>query len=244
MKPASFFLITLTSFALSCSDLGDPKRYTSPTGPPDPLNHVPGRVIVGFVTSVDFQFIASFISELNLEPLNIQADSAFSVWIQVDLGDVNQYLAKLEQDSAVLWADQRGYEGGDPQKSYLLARFRGTVKPEYAVALINSIVGISWKRTVFSPRSALIKVQIGREQQWIDSLKTYPFVTWAELDYFGTYNHLGCVLPNKAMEPTDQGRWCHGFYRAMQKPLAMWRRSPGRVAAITNILPPRLIAGR
>ena len=244
MKSASFFLIILTSLALSCSDLGDPKLYSNPTGPPDSLNYVPGRVIVGFVASVNFQFIASFISGLNLEPLNIQADSAFSVWIQVDSGEVNQYLVKLQQDSAVLWADQRGYEGGDPQKSYLLARFRGTVKPEYAVALINSIVGISWKRTVFSPRSALIKVQIGQEQQWIDSLKTYPFVTWAELDYFGTYNHLGCVLPNKAMEPTELRKCSQGLVEAMQKRLAMYRRWLGTAGASAIILPPRLIAGR
>jgi len=244
MKSASFFLIILTSLALSCSDLGDPKLYSNPTGPPDSLNYVPGRVIVGFVASVNFQFIASFISGLNLEPLNIQADSAFSVWIQVDSGEVNQYLVKLQQDSAVLWADQRGYEGGDPQKSYLLARFRGTVKPEYALALINSVGGISWKRTVFSPRSALIKVQIGQEQQWIDSLKTYPFVTWAELDFFGTYNQLGCVLPNKAMEPTEQGKCCQSFFQAREKRSAVCRRLPGVAGASTNILPPRLIADR
>jgi hypothetical protein len=214
MNLASFFLIILTSFGLSCSDLGDPKRYTNPIGLPDSLNYVPGRVIVGFVDSVNFQFIASFISGLNLEPINIQADSAFSVWIQVESGDVNQHLARLQQDSAVLWADQRGYEGGDPEKSYLLARFRGTVKPEYAVALINSVGGLSWKRTIFSPRSALIKVQIGREQQWIDSLKTYPFVRWAELDYF-TYSHLGCVPPNNAMKPTEQGEKWQGLFEAM-----------------------------
>jgi hypothetical protein len=46
------------------------------------------------------------------------------------------------------------------------------------------------------------------------------------------------------MEPTDQGRWCHGFYQAVQELSVKCGHWPGRVAASTNILPPRLIAGR
>jgi len=46
------------------------------------------------------------------------------------------------------------------------------------------------------------------------------------------------------MEPTEQGRCYHGFYQAMQDLLVMRRHSPGLAAAITNILPPRLIADR
>jgi hypothetical protein len=50
--------------------------------------------------------------------------------------------------------------------------------------------------------------------------------------------------PNKAMKPTEQGQRCQGLFEAMQKRLAMRRRLPGLAAACTNILPPRLIAGR
>jgi hypothetical protein len=128
----------------------------------------------------------SFIDALRLEPINIYADSSFTVWIQVDSGRVDQHLARLQQDSAVVWADQRGYEGGDPQKSYLLASFRGTVREAYALALITSIEGLSWKKTLVSPRIALIKVDVGQERQWVDSLQTYPFILWAELDYIIT----------------------------------------------------------
>ena len=56
----------------------------------------------------------------------------------------------------------------------------------------------------------------------------------------------GCEarVPNKAMKPTEQGGCCEGLFEAMRKRLAMCNQSPGLVAAGTNILPPRLIAGR
>jgi len=46
------------------------------------------------------------------------------------------------------------------------------------------------------------------------------------------------------MEPTDQGGCCQDLIEAMQKRLAMCKQMPGLAAAITIILPPRLIAGR
>jgi hypothetical protein len=50
--------------------------------------------------------------------------------------------------------------------------------------------------------------------------------------------------PNKAMEPTEQGGCCHGFFQALRKRSVRCRRLPGLAGASTNILPPRLIAGR
>ncbi len=54
----------------------------------------------------------------------------------------------------------------------------------------------------------------------------------------------GCGSPNKAMEPTEQGGCGQGIFQAKQKRLAMYRRWLGTGAACTDILPPRLIAGR
>jgi hypothetical protein len=51
-------------------------------------------------------------------------------------------------------------------------------------------------------------------------------------------------VPNKAMKPTEQGQCCQGVVEAMQKRSVKCRHSPGLVAANTDILPPRLIAGR
>ena len=185
MKPAILFLIVAMAFVVSCGDLGEPKRDTNPISPPSSLNYVPGRVAIGFVDSVNYAFIASFISGLSLEPLSIYADSSFSMFVQVDSGNVIYHLERLQQDSAVAWAQQTGFppNGGDPMKHYLLVHFHGTVTFEYALALIRSIAGISWKSTLQTSRSALVKVEVGQEHQWIDSLKTYPFVRWADLDY-------------------------------------------------------------
>jgi hypothetical protein len=193
MKPPVFSLVVIfiASMLLSCNDIGEPRPETNPLIPIKPPNtpgrpiYAAGQVAVGFVDSVNYPFIFSFINGLNLTPININADSSFSVWIQVDSGKVSDLLARLQQDSAIAWADQRGYpmDDGDPQKEYLLAHFRGTVTVDYALALIRSIPGISWKKTLFSSRSALIGVPVGQETRWVDSLKTFSFVRWAELNY-------------------------------------------------------------
>jgi hypothetical protein len=193
MKFPVFSLVAIftASILLSCNDIGEPKPETNPIKPIKPPNtpgepiYAPGQVVVGFADSVNYPFIFSFIKGLNLTPINIDADSSFSVWIQVDSGRVSDLLGRLQQDSAVAWADQRGYpmDDGDPQKEYLLAHFRGTVNVDYALALIRSVPGISWKKTLFSSRSAVIGVPVGQETRWVDSLKTFSFVRWAELNH-------------------------------------------------------------
>jgi len=147
---------------------------------------MPGEVSVEFQDSVNAVFIRSFINEFKLTPINITADSLFHFWIQVDSGQVNNYLTRLQQDTAVVSVDQRYYYLGDPQKVYLYAYFRGTVNVNYALALIHSIKGISWKATIISPRSALIGVPIGQEQQWITVFQKYTFVKNADLLYILT----------------------------------------------------------
>jgi hypothetical protein len=184
-------IIFIASILLSCNNIGERKSETNPIrppstpNPPGSLTYVPGQVVVGFVDSVKYYFILSFINGLNLTPMNIDADSSFGVWIQVDSGKVSDFLARLQRDSAIAWADQRGYPmgDGDPQKEYLLAHFRGTVTVDYALALIHSIPGISWKMTLLSPPSAVVRVPIGQEARWIDSLKTFSFVRWADLNH-------------------------------------------------------------
>lgn len=166
----------------------DGERYNfvvSRKPPPIDQYYVPGEVVVGFADSLNYTFINSFVTSLNLTPIDIAADSSFSVWIQVDSGQVSDHITRLEADSAVAWAQQRGYpfDDRDTQKAYIIARFRGTVSETYAIALIENIHGLTWKSTLFSPRWAVIAVPIGHEQQWIDILEQYPCVQYAELNY-------------------------------------------------------------
>jgi hypothetical protein len=142
-----------------------------------------GQVMVEFQDSVNYLFIRSFINEFKLTPIIINADSSFSMWIQVDSGQVNNYLTRLQQDTAVVRADQRDYYQGDPQKVYILSYFKGTVKINYALALIHSIGGISWKATTISERFALIGVPIGQEQFWASVFLRFSFVKNAKLLY-------------------------------------------------------------
>jgi hypothetical protein len=166
---------------LSCGDMGEPVWATARGFPYGPF-HVPGQVVIGFVDSVNAPFIVSFIDGLHLRPIWIAADSAFSVWIQVDSGTVSEHMARLQQDSALAWVQERGYSGGDPGKTCLLARFNGAVTVGHALALIQSIPGLSWKSTILTPRSALVEVEVGQEEHWVDLLKAYPFVKYADLN--------------------------------------------------------------
>lgn len=187
----SLVVIFIALMLLSCNDIGEPTSEANPITPIRPPNtpvgplYVPGQVVVGFVDSVNYPFILSFINGLSLRPININADSSFSMWIQVDSGRVSDFLARLQRDSAIVWADQGGYpmDDGDLQKAYLLAHFQGTVTVEYALALIRSIPGISWKKTLLSSRTAVVGVPVGQETRWVDSLKTFSFVRWAELNH-------------------------------------------------------------
>jgi hypothetical protein len=193
LKHAASTIAFLTALLLyCCNDIGSPVQETSPIAPPvvppvvPPVgpNYVPGQVVIGFVDSVNYSFIVSFVASLELTPISIHADSAFTMWIQVDSGEVNTHIATLLLDPTVVWAEQRGFDGGDPDKAYIIVRFRGLTTTDRALALIASIHGLSWKKTLPDPRTALVRVKVGQEQQWIDTLKTLPFVKWAD------FNHL------------------------------------------------------
>ena len=185
MKTHVILLVLLAMIGLSCTDAGNPVQEASPGEhlffPPGGPNYVSGEVILSFNDSVNYSFIVLFFSRLNLEPVFINADSAFTMWIQVDSGEVAAQVARLLLDSTVIWAEQTGFDGGDPDKPYILAHFRGITTTDRARALIGSIGGLSWKQTMVSMRLAVAKVEVGQEQHWVDSLKVMPAVKWAEL---------------------------------------------------------------
>jgi len=137
--------------------------------------------MLSFIDSVDYPYIVSFFSRLNLEPVFISADSAFTMWIQVDSGEVPTQIARLLLDSTIVWAEQTGFDGGDPDKAYIIAHFRGITTIDRARALIASMDGLSWKQTKVITRLAVARVEVGQEQHWVDSLKVMPAVKWADL---------------------------------------------------------------
>ena len=186
MKKQIIFIILITCLVISCS------KSEIPTNPSEideglvvPLVSVPGQVSVGFADSVNYVFINSFLKELDLTPIHISADSSFTFWVQVDSGETNKQLSLLLQNPKIAWADQRGYpfEDRDIQKEYILIHFSGEISVKDAHNIINSTKGLKWKKTLVPPRSARIKVTIGSEKQWIDSLKKYSFVSWADITH-------------------------------------------------------------
>jgi hypothetical protein len=180
-----FFLSSIAFLTISCDNPEDPNKGTDHNRPVGNPEYAPGQVVASFNDTTDYGFIRSFFTNIHLSPISINADSTVSVWIQVDSGNVNDYLTRLQHDSTVSWADHRGYplSDGDASKAYILVQFKNTIKINYAQSLIQSINGISWKKLLISPRSALLEVPIGQENKWIDSLKTYTFIRYAELNY-------------------------------------------------------------
>ena len=86
-----FISIIFIFTAISCSDSDNPLLIPKPIIhlPESQGGYIPGEVVVEFQDSVDHKFISSFINKFKLTPIDINADSVFSMWIQVDSGDVN-----------------------------------------------------------------------------------------------------------------------------------------------------------
>lgn len=160
----------------SCKDAGVSNQYSS-------WNYVPAEVVVGFVDTVNYAFVRSFISDMKLTEIPMYRDTSFYCWIQVDSGTADQYIESLQKFSAIHWAVEENFDRGDPSKSYIFARFRDTVRIEDALTLIRSIKGISWKQTEWNPIFVLLSVKPGQENLWIKRFKTYPFIRSAQLNY-------------------------------------------------------------
>ena len=176
----------LATLNFACRDSGNPVLPESlveqiPIDPPGDPGLVPGLVSFGFSDTVKLPFVETFLANLGLTVLNLHADSAFTMWIQVDSGKVDEKISALLLDSTVAWAEQRGYDGGDPEKEYIIVRFNGTSSIENALGLIASLPGVSWKKTIASPWWVVVAVEIGTERQWINTLKAYTFLIWVEV---------------------------------------------------------------
>jgi hypothetical protein len=139
--------------------------------------YVPGEVSVSFIDTLNYNFIRSFINELNVSVISISADSAFEMQIRIDSGSVNKYIELFSNDSSVIWAAQGSSYPYDSPNPFIMVRFKGSYSIQYAFDLIRSIPGLTWIKTWYSEKYALLKVPIGQEQHWINILKTYPFVT-------------------------------------------------------------------
>ena len=178
MRISIVYIFLCATISFSCKDAGVSDPY--PSG-----RYVPGDVVVGFVDTVNYSFIRSFISNMNLTQKPILADTSFYFWIQVDSGHVDQQIKNLEKYTALRWAVEKHYDGGDPYTSYIYAGFRDTLKIEDAMTFIRSIRGLSWKQTIRWSIFVLISVKPGQEIQWINRFKTYPFIRSAELNGYG-----------------------------------------------------------
>jgi len=174
--------IFITFFIVSCSNSTNPVNSNIDNGEIIPFLPVPGQVAAGFADTSNYSSIEFFLQQLKLTVVSIDADSSFTFWVQVYSGEIDKHLEWLSQNREIAWAQQSGYSK-DPQKEYIILHFMAGTSVEFAKNLINSKKGLKVKDTICSPRSGVVEVKIGTEQQWIDSLKTFSFVKWAEQNY-------------------------------------------------------------
>lgn len=157
--------------------------------PPAPMQvkgeqYVPGQIVVGFADTVSLTDAKSFIAEQGLEPVEWQFNSMISLWAEADSGKADSYLKALRADSTVLRAEKRGYAGTDkkPDKTYLQVQFNLRATEQSTETLLQSMPGLFIKNRMSKPKWAVIAVPEGQEQAWIDKLKAFPFVRYAELN--------------------------------------------------------------
>jgi len=174
--------IFITFFIVSCSDSINPTSSNIDNGGIIAYLPVPGQVVAGFADTSNYSSIVFFLQQLKLTVVSIDADSSFTFWVQVYSGEIDKHLEWLSQNTEIAWAQQSGYSK-DPQKEYIILHFMAGLSVEFARNLINSKEGLKVKETIYSTKMGVVKVKIGAEQQWIDSLKTFSFVKWAEQNY-------------------------------------------------------------
>ena len=190
MKKILFNVILVLSSLLSvigckgkATELVSPKQGNNPQN--NSNYYYPGEVFAGFVDSVSYGFAISFLKENSIEPISMDFDSSFSIWLQIDKGEPNEYIKIISQESSVSWIEIAGYPFDDvsPNKQYLLAHFNGSISQDSIKYYIKSLKNLTIKSVVIPPKIALLKVEVGKEMIWVDSLKKYDFIKYAELNY-------------------------------------------------------------
>ncbi|MFZ0455598.1 MAG: hypothetical protein WCE54_07540 [Ignavibacteriaceae bacterium] len=181
------FFLTAMLFVIGCK--GKASELVSPVennhSPNNNSYYYPGEVIAGFVDSVSYQFALSFLNENNIEPKSMDFDSSFSIWLQIERGDPNGFIKVISRETSVSWVEAAGYPFDDvsQNKKYLLAHFNGSISLDSTENYIKSLKDLIIKKIVTPPKSALLKVEIGKEMFWVDSLNKYDFIRYAELNY-------------------------------------------------------------
>lgn len=161
---------------------------------PRPLGHmqfVPGEVVVGVDSGITHAFFASFIDSLQLGIIEWSYDVVV-FWIEIPPATASKYIDELSSDSLFSGIYETRYPFSDsmPGKEYLRGLYKygkdasDTTQGRIAVQSLGLII----KRVEFysmdSYRNALLSVPIGTERYWSTLLKTYPFIRYAEPNYY------------------------------------------------------------
>jgi hypothetical protein len=189
LKPVVFLLCALV---LAGCSRNSPIEPIIPS--PRPLGHamfVPGEVVVGVDSVTTYAFFESFIDSLHLGILEWSYDEVI-FWIEIPPGTADTIIAELSTDTLFSGIYQAGYPFSDSVsgKEYLHAiyKYGKDASDTTAGRIAVQNLGLTLRRVeVYSMgpyRNAVISVPLGREKHWVEKLKTYPFIRYAELNYY------------------------------------------------------------
>ncbi len=151
---------------------------------PEP-EFVPGEVLVSTTLEITNRYFRSFIDNLGLQIL--QYDSArVTFWIQVSSDSISYYVSLLSSDQRFLKVGQLGtVSPADTNQKYIFVDYNyGESNPDTITGqqYVESL-GFAPPRTVVLYSFASISVPIGKEIYWANTIRSYAFVRYAELNY-------------------------------------------------------------
>jgi hypothetical protein len=177
MKSISLLTLLLLTFLLGCSKNKD----TIITGPENPsLNYVQGEVVVGLKDSVSLEEIADYVYSLN--NISINEISSLRYYSILPKDSIQSIKSNLESKNYI-WH-------GTVNVSYLESESKILV--EFSIKDFSSNDINDWKllkthfRLFHSPyhfQSGVLKVENGKENEWINILSNSNLFRFVELNY-------------------------------------------------------------
>ncbi len=154
--------------------------------------YTPGQVVVQTTPDISFDYFDSWVRSLHLSTLQRNHDIHYFL-IEINPDSVTAGILELSRIDSLFTAVSSFdylYSDANPTKKYLFAFYKYGKEASDTAEGKNVVVhlGMVVKRIGFQPHEpgvhALLSVPVGIEVRWVEKLQSYPFIKYAELNYF------------------------------------------------------------
>jgi hypothetical protein len=182
-NPVHMIIIDRTSLPVIFEDVKVIRENTQ--------EYVLGQVVVKTKANISLNYFLKFIDSLGIKVLSRDYDRVY-LWIEVPNDSVTHFIILLSREFQLFTGVTESnypYSDGDLGKKYLFAVYKtGQDASDIADGKIFiEKLGLKIKRVNVMPMEgeihAVLGVPEGDEITWINKLKSYPFIKYAELNY-------------------------------------------------------------